>query len=663
MTSSRCEQCQLPFTPNSARNRFCSRECQVDSYRGRSSAESKKRQETGFMWEPVRPARPVKVTVPRSKPVKRDRRKTALVLPDPQFGYRWLEDNTLEAFHDEAALSIARQIAEVERPDLTIWLGDFLDLAPLGRYRKEEGLARTVQAAIDRGYEELAIHRALCNEMRVIEGNHDARLHLAVIDNLVAASGLRRAARPHEFPALSVPNLLCLDDLDTKYVGAYPAGACVPTDTTALTRTGWKAYDEITVGDEVLGYEEGRMRWTPVEKVLVFDDMETVRLDHPRFPVEATPNHRWVTDRRNARRERVVDITPMDEMTSEHRLILSAPAEGGDSPLTPDEAAILAWLHTDGCVRWAPVTERRTPVRGVDARIVQSTKKFTTKVVDLLDRVGVAYSTYSVTETDRQYRLAPDYVRALWDKAGLHERTLESLVTELSVEARSAFIEACWLAEGSQRREREMFQNRGDTFDAMRMALFLEGSFVSTRPHGDRDCWAMYGRAPFVSGSHGRFTKTTPTGRQRVWCVKTPLESWVAKQGDMVFLTGNTYINDNLACIHGRKLDVGQVLNDERTSLIQGHIHRIDIRYSTRNTRDAPKFTVAMSPGTLARIDGAVPSMRGGVDLYGKSVRSWENWQQGVLVVRYEPGDGLFDLEMVPIFNGRAYHQGHEYLA
>lgn len=348
MTTARCEQCQLPFTPNSARNRFCSRECQVDSYRGRSTSESKKRKETGFMWDPVRVARPVKVTVPKAKPIKRDR-LTALVLPDPQFGYRWLDDGTLEPFHDDAALSIALQIAEVERPDLTIWLGDFLDLAPLGRYRKEEGLARTVQAAIDRGYEELAAHRALCGEMRLIEGNHDARLHLAVIDNLVAASGLRRAARPHEFPALSVPSLLRLEDLDTKYVGAYPAGA--------------------------------------------------------------------------------------------------------------------------------------------------------------------------------------------------------------------------------------------------------------------------------------------------------------------------TYINDNLACIHGRKLDIGQVLNDERTSLIQGHIHRIDIRYSTRNTREEPKFTVAMSPGTLARIDGSVPSMRGGVDLYGKSVRSWENWQQGVLVVRYEPGDGLFDLEMVPIFNGRAYHMGREYRA
>ncbi len=307
--------------------------------------------EEGPQWQPADVAKPVRVTVP--KPAKRvglgGTWKTAVVLPDPQVGYRRLTNGQLDPFHDERAISVAKQVLEVERPDLAIWLGDYLDLAPMGRFRYEPGFALTVQPAIDYGHELLAITRELAGEVRLIEGNHDLRLSTYVIDNAAAAYGLRRGgATPDSWPVLSVPHLLRLDELGVEYVGGYPNGA--------------------------------------------------------------------------------------------------------------------------------------------------------------------------------------------------------------------------------------------------------------------------------------------------------------------------TYINDELACIHGVKTDLGAVVRSEQVSVIQGHMHRIGWVPMTRNSRGKPKFSAAYSPGCLCRIDGGVPSAKSSLDPQGRPAKSWENWHQGLMVVRYQDS-GRFHVEMVPIFEGTAVHGGQEFAA
>jgi hypothetical protein len=67
-----------------------------------------------------------------------------------------------------------------------------------------------------------------------------------------------------------------------------------------------------------------------------------------------------------------------------------------------------------------------------------------------------------------------------------------------------------------------------------------------------------------------------------------------------------------------------------------------------------------MSPGCLCRTDGSVPSTKGGIDLDGLPVGVTEDWQNGVAVFNYEPGDGRFLPEQVPIINGWTVYHGRE---
>ena len=126
------------------------------------------------------------------------------------------------------------------------------------------------------------------------------------------------------------------------------------------------------------------------------------------------------------------------------------------------------------------------------------------------------------------------------------------------------------------------------------------------------------------------------------------------------------WINEKIKVIHGDKVRSGgstahAYLNNSKCSVLYGHIHRREWAERSRDDYDGPKTILAASPGTLARCDGSVPSTKGGLDLDGRPLPIVEDWQQGVGVVTYEPGDGRFWYEQVAIHQGEALFRGTLY--
>lgn len=122
--------------------------------------------------------------------------------------------------------------------------------------------------------------------------------------------------------------------------------------------------------------------------------------------------------------------------------------------------------------------------------------------------------------------------------------------------------------------------------------------------------------------------------------------------------------NDDFIFRHGNKAVKGstttQILReDPDVHTFQGHIHRAESMYRTNR---AGKYIGAHAVGALCRIDGVVPSYYNGVDDYNMPVHHQENWQQSVAEVR-DYGDGNYDVHHILINNGRAFHDGKEYLA
>jgi hypothetical protein len=76
---------------------------------------------------------------------------------------------------------------------------------------------------------------------------------------------------------------------------------CVPLDSEILTREGWKKYNEIFEGQEVLAYdcETDSCVWTELEAITVHESLPMARLfsDKGQFEVFCTPNHSWAVSK------------------------------------------------------------------------------------------------------------------------------------------------------------------------------------------------------------------------------------------------------------------------------------------------------------------------------------------------------------------------------
>lgn len=182
----------------------------------------------GPEWPVVQPAKPTIIKPPKAKrtaPAFTRTWKTAVILPDPQIGFRRVGDE-LDPFHDVAAIDAALGVLAEVRPDRIVNLGDTLDLPEWGKYLKEPGFYFTTQPTIEYGHEYLARQRAAAPEAEIdlLEGNHDFRMTRGITENALAAFGLRQAATPESWPVMSVPHLLRLDDLNVTYHAGYPAG-------------------------------------------------------------------------------------------------------------------------------------------------------------------------------------------------------------------------------------------------------------------------------------------------------------------------------------------------------------------------------------------------------------------------------------------------------
>jgi hypothetical protein len=82
----------------------------------------------------------------------------------------------------------------------------------------------------------------------------------------------------------------------------YP---CVPMESQALTKEGWKYYHELKVGENILAYnqETNKNEWTPIIALQFFENAPLVRLfkSQTNFDVKCTPNHKWVLAESNSK--------------------------------------------------------------------------------------------------------------------------------------------------------------------------------------------------------------------------------------------------------------------------------------------------------------------------------------------------------------------------
>ena len=140
--------------------------------------------------------------------------------------------------------------------------------------------------------------------------------------------------------------------------GSVTYDHCVTPEHEALTRDGWKTYDQLKVGDDILSYDHDLevCSWQPIQELHIMpykgEIMEVVR--KKRAVLRCTPNHRFpVFERHGGNKARKYQLrkrwVTAKELTYDQTVPCSAPI---DIESTSEEAcrmaAILGWTVTDG---------------------------------------------------------------------------------------------------------------------------------------------------------------------------------------------------------------------------------------------------------------------------------------------------------------------------
>jgi hypothetical protein len=181
-------------------------------------------------WPPIAPQYVVEAKTYIPLPAVETEFERVFIIGDIQANF-WREKGTFVPFHDEAAIDVTLQMLARYQPHQVVIIGDLLDLPELGRYRKEPAFAFTLNAAIAYATHLLARIRAIVGPdctITLIQGNHEARLQAAIVDNLCALYGLRRPG--DRFSLLSIPFLLQLDKYNIHCTEQYPSGEVWLTD-------------------------------------------------------------------------------------------------------------------------------------------------------------------------------------------------------------------------------------------------------------------------------------------------------------------------------------------------------------------------------------------------------------------------------------------------
>lgn len=115
------------------------------------------------------------------------------------------------------------------------------------------------------------------------------------------------------------------DSLEAREEAHY----CVPMDTKALTREGWKDYYQIKIGDEVLGYNEvtKTKQWTKVEGVVKYSNAKLISTKFKSHEFLSTPDHRWFVQQRGAGTEYKDCVKLTRELNTGSKIIMNAPMD------------------------------------------------------------------------------------------------------------------------------------------------------------------------------------------------------------------------------------------------------------------------------------------------------------------------------------------------
>lgn len=255
--------------------------------------------------------------------------------------------------------------------------------------------------------------------------------------------------------------------------------ACVPMDTLVLSKTGWKAYETLKVGELVLTYNQTKniKEWKPVLEKVYYKDAPVVEMTYSySFSFRSTPNHRWFV--RQRRQDR------------------------------PGRYGTINGHYMDPQVR-------------------------TTEEINTESNIIVNAPLFENSPSNYTFNFKDDKYDRDWVQEVLNMNQTE----------RRAFLNGFLLADGYKDPNGtwKWSQNKTTIAEGALVASYLESDnqiYITERKDSKNPMYVVnIGAKQHITGQK---LKKIQHPNQPVWCIRTENESFVARQGNTITITGNT---------------------------------------------------------------------------------------------------------------------------
>ncbi len=349
---------------------------------------------------------------------------------------------------------------------------------------------------------------------------------------------------------------------------------CADEETEILTRSGYKKYSDLRVGEEVLtlNMASGLAEWQPNSKVNIFPvadcDMLSVEVGG-RHSSLTTMNHRWPVHSRarrtdGSRKYSDIRVRTSSELKTEDRLIRAAPLTGLPevAKFTDPLVELVAWFVTEGHIHNQTSIVTIVQSHTVNPNKVDDIRAALTALigpaVESFDRTGprdgqrpawrewVSSSKPDITV----FRLNSAAGRLLIEHAP-DKVTSMSFINSLTQSQLHLFMNTCIAADGHIRKDgyRSFIQKSMDRITPVQIVATLLG--ISTSIHqqqGDCHVLSLCERQKFVQPlGQGRKNAQIIQYTGTVWCPTTPNGTWFARRRGTTYFTGNSFgLGDNL---------------------------------------------------------------------------------------------------------------------
>lgn len=357
---------------------------------------------------------------------------------------------------------------------------------------------------------------------------------------------------------------------------------CVDEETEILTTHGWKTYEDVHVGDEILAYDMDKLSVVKdhVRDIIVSDEpVEMVEFKHRRFSAVSTLNHRWITSISHhlvkaVTTEEICNSKSMLFHHSHYSILRCAGNKFEDnSSWSDDELRLLNFIMTyaapfegrecdsdaDGFVHFYYLDHHPKLYRAIlsvlkslqvsccDASlcdrchiIVNNRSPIVEKILDLLPE-GVL--TYDFIFSLSQHQ-AEVLMQAMIEYNGvLLSKKFKSKYACDSAEKKDLFQALCFVA-GHASCAHEVVCDDIAYDDEQRFNKNYIDALMYSNNAG-----VHYWVVDVLNAKNARVDRyfTTRVEKPMCWCVQTDTHTWIARRHDTVYITGNSIIQGSAA--------------------------------------------------------------------------------------------------------------------